>query len=156
MAETVELNDKVLQKLIRAFKGNVPSAKVGVLGPKNARSQSDQTNAEIGIKHEFGDPSAKPPLPMRSFLRMPLTSFLRPYLEKSGIFDKASFKKIVNSASLQIWVEKIGIVGVRVVLDGFDSGGFGLWKRSNMKYKETKQTLVETEQLRDSIVSEVK
>lgn len=142
-----------LDKLMVALKGNLPSVKIGVLGGKNARSKGPgHSNAEIGAKHEFGDEG----LPIRSFLRMPITNELGKYLEKSGAFTKEALDQVIAVGSLQAWIEKVGISGVAVVLEAFNTGGYGAWKPSNMALKETKQTLVETQQLKDSISYEVK
>ena len=50
----------------------------------------------------------------------------------------------------------MGAVGESIVQDAFSTGGFGKWKPSRMENKQTKQTLVETQQLRNSITSDVK
>ena len=65
----IEYKDKGLDALIAALKGKLPVARVGVLGNNNAR-QGGETNAAIGLDHEFGRPDKN--LPMRSWLRVPL------------------------------------------------------------------------------------
>lgn len=151
----VELNTAKLDKLMALLStGKVPTARVGILGAKNHRSKGESkspTNAEIGAKHEFGLDG----MPMRSFLRMPLTEFLGKYLEKAGAFTEAVLKDVMATASLTPWIKKIGIVGEQVVADAFQTGGFGKWKPSDMSRKRNHQTLVETQQLRNSITSEV-
>lgn len=166
---TIELNTKPLDRLVMAFKGRIPVARVGILGKKVSRSEvkvnstntgykkikgseAPQTNAEIGAKHEFGDGKTV----IRSFLRVPLTEHLQAFLEKSGAFDKDSLKKVVREGSIRIWVEKMAGVAEQVIAEAFASGGFGKWKPSNMKNKKVQMTLVETQQLRNSITSEVK
>lgn len=150
-SDTVEFNTKGLDQLIKAMKAENVVARVGVLGFKNVRSGGG-SNASIGAAHEFG--TAK--LPQRSFLRMPLTTKLPTALEKSGAFNKDVLKKVVKSGSLAAWVEKIAILAVSIIQEAFDTGGFGQWKPSNMDRKTVKQTLVETQQLRNSITYEVK
>lgn len=150
MSETVELDTKKLDQLIKAFKV-IPEGKIGVLGSKNGR-KDDGSNATIGAKHEFGQDG----MPQRSFLRMPLTENLGEYLENSGTFNEEVLKQVIKEGSIVKWVKEIMIVCEHVVADAFETSGFGKWKLSNMKYKKNHQTLVETQQLRNSITSEVK
>lgn len=145
-----EYKDTGISDLIKAFGGKMPSIKIGILG-KNAR-EGGGTNSEIGLKHEFG----KDGMPVRSFLRMPLIENLGKYLENAGAFNEEVLKEVIEQKSILTWMKKIGVTAERVVADGFDSGGFGKWKPSNMSFKKNKQTLVETQQLRNSITSEVK
>jgi hypothetical protein len=132
----VVLNDKGLKQLIRAFKGQVPSARVGILGSKTRK---------IGGGEELSN----------AFLRMPLGMYLGTYLEQSHAFDREAIKKVIDEGSIRQYVARIGIVAEEVVQDAFDTGGFGHWKPSKMEFKSVKQTLVETQQLRNSITSEV-
>lgn len=149
----IEINTKGLDKIIRALKGKLPEARVGILGNKAARpSGGPQNNAEVGAQHEFGDSH----LPVRSFLRMPIMDNLQKYLERSNAFDKDTLKKVVNSGSITEWMKKIAVVSESIISDAFATGGFGKWRPSNMENKKNKQTLVETQQLRNSITSEVR
>lgn len=110
------------------------------------------TNAAIGALHEFGSEK----LPIRSFLRMPINDQLQKFLEKSGAFDKTVLEEIVKSGSIYAWMVRVGIVAEQVVLEAFNTGGFGKWEASQMDHKQTKQTLVETQQLRNAITSETR
>ena len=151
--DTIDFNDVNLRKLIEAFR-NPPKVKVGVLGNKNNRSSPTgkaMSNATIGAKHEFGEDGN----PIRSFLRFPLTKYLQKYLNKAGIFSEKALAQVVSSMSLKPWMVMIGGVGETVVDDGFQTGGFGEWKPSNMAKKKVQMTLVETQQLRRSITSRV-
>ena len=74
-------------------------------------------------------------------------------LELSSI---EALERVIEEGSIQAWIEKVGIVGVETVLEAFATGGFGQCKPSNMDHKKNKQTLVETQQLRNSITSDVK
>lgn len=144
------LDSKNLNQILKAFKG-VAVAKVGILGQKNARKKSAQkTNAEIGAIHEFGLNGIE-----RSFLRVPISDHLQAYIEKAGKIKPAMLKEIVREGTSKPWARKLGIIGEQIVADAFDSGGFGKWKQSDMSRKKVKQTLVETQQLRNSISSEV-
>jgi hypothetical protein len=153
----VEYKSTDLQNLIQSLNGDLPRAKVGVLGKESDRGGNlvkyaeDITNADVGLKHEFGTEN----LPQRSFLRIPITEHLQKFLNKSGAFSTDALKEIMQARSFEPFIRKLGVVGESIVLEGFDSGGFGKWKPSNMKFKKNHQTLVETQQLRNSIASEV-
>ena len=124
--------------------------KIGILGDSNARNDGD-SNASIGAKHEFGDDK----LPVRSFLRMPLVEKLQKALSDAGALDKETLDALLKKKDKTLWLKKIGIVAEGVIGEAFDTGGFGRWQTSNMKNKKVHQTLVESQQLRDSITSEV-
>lgn len=152
MSETVTLKTAKLDKLIAAFKGQMPQARVGILGDSaKPGKRANSENATIGAKHEYGQDG----LPVRSFLRMPLQTQLQAELERSGAFKKDALKRVVKDGSILQWMRNIAFTAEAVVLKAFDTGGFGNWKPSNMARKKTKQTLVETQQLRNSITSEV-
>ena len=151
---SVVLKDMGLENLVKALKTNKFVAKVGIVGDSSrADSAGDDapSNADIGLIHEFGTSLT----PARSFLRMPLTTKLQKKLEDSGAFEKEALKNIIDEKSFENFMIKAGKVGEVIVRDAFSTGGFGKWKQSNMKYKKNRQTLVETQQLRDSISSEV-
>lgn len=145
------INTEPLDSILKALIDNKYIVKVGVLSGKNSRKDA-LSNATIGAVHEFGNSK----LPQRSFLRMPLQMFLPKELEKVGILNDKDVNDIIKTEGLRVFTEKLGILAVATVLKAFDSGGFGLWKPSNMEYKKVKQTLVETHQLRDSITYDVK
>lgn len=150
---TIQINTKGLDALIEALGDTTPPvARVGILGSTSARASKDKTNAEIGMKHEFGDEK----VPIRSWLRMPLTEKMQEFLEKSGAFTPEVLAEVLESGSIEAWIEKVGVVGVQVVLEAFSTGGFGKWKPSDMTRKKNHQTLVETQQLRNAVTSEVK
>lgn len=147
----VELNTKNLEKLLKALKGKLPTARVGILGD-SGRSGGKATNAEIGAHHEFGTTK----LPQRSFLRIPIQDNLDKVLKASGAFDKDVVRQIITQGSVVPFLKKVAIVAEGIVADAFATGGFGKWKPSDMRRKTNAQTLVETAQLRNSITSEVK
>lgn len=148
----VKVDVKGLEKLIKALKTKPPVGRIGVLGSNGARKDSFLTNAGIGAAHEFGTSRT----PQRSFLRVPLIDNLTKELQKSGLLDKDTLKAVLATGNLRPWVEQVVVVGEGVVLGAFDSGGYGKWPPSDMRYKKNHQTLVETQQLRNSITSEVK
>jgi phage gpG-like protein len=150
VSDSYEYKDNGLAKLIRMLKGKMPMAKVGVLAGNNARND-ENTNATIGAKHEFGLDG----MPVRSFLRMPVMMKINSKLKEANFFKGRWIKEVIEDGSFVKVVQKIGVVGENCVQDAFDSGGFGQWKVSDMRYKTNHQTLVETTQLRKSITSEV-
>lgn len=147
------LNIDGLEKILKALKGRPPVAKVGVLGSTAARSGGSVNNATIGAAHEYGTTT----IPQRSFLRIPLTQNLRGELESSGAFSKQAFDEVVKKKSLLPWVEKLAIIAEGIVLDAFDQQGPGWAPLSpkTLERKKVKQILTETQQLRNSISSEV-
>lgn len=146
-------DDRGLAQLERALSGpRLPCGRLGVIGQKVYRKDAGPTNAEIGAKHELGLDG----MPMRSWLRIPIIDELQKYLEKAGAFTKQSVKRVIKEGSIKPWLERVMITAERVVADGFGSGGFGKWKPSDMTHKKNHQTLVETQQLRNSVTSEVK
>lgn len=152
MSKTIEFDDKKLKQLIKAFKGKAPVARVGILGKKSARTDDELNNASIGAAHEFGTEK----LPVRSFLRMPLTEKINGELQKAGAFKQDTLKKVIAEGSLRAWVAAVGVIGEKIVKEAFATGGFGRWKPTvNMAKKKVQMTLVESTQLRESISSEV-
>ncbi len=136
---------------MKALKGKLPTVRVGILGNSNARADGE-SNAQIGSWHEFGTSK----LPVRSFLRLPISALLDKYLAKEGALEKKTLKEVLESGTIAPWLQKIGFVAETIVSDAFASGGFGIWPPSDMKNKTNHQTLVESQQLRNSITSEVK
>jgi hypothetical protein len=114
-------------------------------------------NAVIGAAHEFGSMARS--LPKRSFLREPLIEHLQKKLNAAGAFSEAEQKEILEVKSLVPWTKKVGVLAEEVVRGAFDSNGYGKWaplKPATLQGKTTADTLVETTQLRDSIISDVK
>lgn len=172
----VEMSLVGIDNILKALEEGHEKVRLGILGSTAQRSaemhideitgesfgegQSDVNNAEIGLKHEFGGPSQLPNgvtinLPQRSFLRVPLIQQFQKYLEASGAFDRATLASVIKKGTFKVWLQKIGMIGEQVVYEGFDSGGFGQWKPSNMSFKKNHQTLVESQQLRNAVISEV-
>lgn len=150
--ESIELKTTGLDQLIKAMKGKGVTAKVGILGSKNVRNgKGSNSNATIGAAHEFGTST----LPQRSFLRVPISENLPKKLESANAFDEDALKEVIKQGTFKNWVEKVAILAVGIVQEAFDTGGGGRWPIPNMNRKKTKQVLVESGQLRDSITYEV-
>lgn len=148
-----------LDQLVKALKVKAPVARVGILGDKTVREPSEGeqktlTNAEVGAAHEFGTSA----LPKRSFLIEPIRDNLDKEMMKSGALDKQVLADVVKQGSVVSWVKTIASLAEGIVLDAFDTAGFGKWKAwKNLNYTNNAgQILVDTKQLRDSISSEVK
>lgn len=152
MTQTLKMDG--LKGILKALGGKAPVARIGILG-SSGRKDGKTTNALVGAVHEFGTSA----VPMRSFLRMPLTEHLEKGLQKSGAFTEGAVNDVIKQGSMKPWVEKMAIEAVGIVLEAFDTEGFGKWTPLNPKtldHKKVKQTLVETQQLRNSITYDVK
>lgn len=156
MSDTVEINTKGLDQFIKSLKAPPPVARVGVLADKTMRKNSKhgETSASIGALHEFG--SGK--MPLRSFLRVPISEHLQSKMENSGRFDKNILNEVIKSGSIKGWVQVVAVLAEGIVSEAFATGGYGKWPAwKNPKYKnDDNKLLVDTRQLRDSITSEVK
>lgn len=151
--KTIEVNTKDLDQLTKLLKKQAAAIRIGILGSNSARSgKSTATNAAIGAYHEFGTAN----LPVRSFLRMPIIDHMANRLESSKAFDEDVLKDVIKSGTTVPWLKKVGVIAETIIADAFDSGGFGKWKSSNMDRKKNAQTLVETQQLRNSVTSDIK
>lgn len=147
----VKFDNKKLQKFIDALSGDLPVARVGIIGSSQPRSDG-QTNAEIGLRHEFGYGVEK-----RSWLRDPLINVLPDQLEKQKFNWEQAIMDAVDNGTLVELIRNIGKLGEIVVVNGFNNGGYGKWAPwKDPKYmNNTGMILVDTQQLRNSISSEV-
>lgn len=154
--DDVTLEVHGLDQILKALKGQKPTCRIGVLGGKSSREGGGPTNAEIGAAHEYGAPSRG--LPVRSFLRVPISDRLQKDLEKSGALTEAEFKEVVRTGSVLPWLKKVAVLAEGIVRGAFDTGGYGAWKAwKDPNYTNNAgQILVDTTQLRDSITSEVR
>lgn len=145
-----DLESQPLDRLIRVLSEKLPVARVGVLATGRT---DDSNNAEVGAAHEFGTST----VPQRSFLRMPIMEKFDGELEKSGAFNEDMLKEVVKSGTIRTWMQKIAKIGERIVLDALATGGFGKWKPWKPGYSnQTGQILVDTQQLKNAITSDVK
>lgn len=154
---------KSLEHLLKALGSSGKfKIRVGILGndATAARSKEDNasssgsepvTNAEVGAAHEYGTST----LPERSFLRVPLTRNFNKNLRKSGAFDDDVIKDVLKEGSPLRWLEIAKTVAKDTVLEAFATGGGGEWPQSDFSKKHNEQTLVESQQLRDSITAVV-
>lgn len=154
--ETVKLETAGLDKILRAMKMKLPTARVGIMGEKNMRAgtgKSGKTNAEIGAIHEYGCPKRN--IPIRSFLRVPIADHLEKEMEASGAYDDKTLRDVIREGSFVPWVKKMAIIAEKIVQGGFATGGFGQWAPHKPSYtNNTGQILIDTQQLRNSITSQ--
>lgn len=144
----VEVKMKNLKDLIEALSGD-PKVRVGVLGDSNKRGDG-LSNATIGSFHEFGLG-----VPQRSFLRRPLIDNMDKAVEKSVVPEDLEI--MTETRSLVPFMEKLGVIAEQVVQEAFDTGGNGKWPKwiTPGYTNNTGMLLVDTQQLRNSISSEV-
>lgn len=147
----IEYNINGLDALLKAMKATPPIAKVGILG-NGARSDGGPSNATIGAAHEFGTTK----LPVRSFLRIPISERLEKEMEASGALDKDALQAVISTKSLIPYMKKIAVLAEGIVIGAFGSNGYGKWQAWKAGYSsKSGNILVDTNQLRDSITSEV-
>jgi hypothetical protein len=121
-----------LEKLVKALKiKNPPKILLGIVGTKPERS-GGATNAEIGAAHEYG--SVQRNLPARSFLRMPISEKLDESLKDAGMTDEGTLRKVITDGSIMPWLEKIKLIAKAIVIEAFDTEGFGKWRKWSRKY----------------------
>lgn len=119
-------------------------------GPKwNSASGSYETNASIGLRHEFGSPDAN--LPERSFLRMPVITRLD---KEISTVPRADWEYQLQTKGLPGLLEVIGQMAFNVIRDAFHTGGFGRWaplQPATIRRKQSSDILINTTQLERSI-----
>jgi len=147
----IEMNLKPLEKIQKDFKKKY-IAKVGILGSSNSR-QDNLSNAGIGAVHEFG--SFKKKIPRRSFLKMPLLEKKKELLKTlSNLINK-----YLKDKNIKKIYKLLGFKAETIILRAFATKGFGKWeklKNSTIKRKKSSAILIDTAQLRKSIISKVK
>lgn len=150
--DDVVVNTKALDSLLLALQDSKVTGRLGVLAGKTQRQSDQVTNATIGAAHEYGTSK----LPMRSFLRMPLAEMLPKKVQSAGLLDEEVILQVILRQSTLPWLKLVMVQAEACVLEAFDTGGFGKWPESDMTNKKNHQTLVETQQLRNSITWDVK
>ncbi len=147
----VKSNLKGFDRLIKNIKTNLV-ARVGIFANKNAR-EGENTNADIGARHEFGVISEG--IPRRSFLEDPLKEKRKEFLKDVDKIVKANIDK-ENGARESL--ELIGISAEAIVQEAFETGGFGTWPELRDKTTTAKGSdtiLIDSSQLRRAITSKV-
>lgn len=148
---SVSLDTSKLDGLMDALKGS-GSVKVGILGDSAERGDGN-TNAEIGLAHEFGSQSKN--IPPRSFIRMPLETNVDSL--KSAMQGSAA-KKAVETGDTKSLLELLGIQAQGIIQEAFSTGGYGQWPANSaatVARKGYNSPLQETGQLKRSITYKV-
>jgi len=119
---------------------------------KVGKSQSELSNADIGMIHEFGSVSKN--IPRRSFIEMPLTLYLKDEVEKAIPRIRNAFEALDIRRAYAL----LGIAGEAVILKAFNTQGYGKWAPNSpitIARKGSSKPLIDTAQLRKSINSRV-
>lgn len=151
MTITAKSDFSGLEKLKKQVKKNYV-ARVGILGRGDARPDG-LSNATIGFKHEFGSVSEN--IPIRSFLRMPLTTHSN---EIEDVLKTKTAKNMVDKKGIKALITLLGVKGEAIVQEAFASRGFGTWAKNSaytIAKKGSDSPLVDTGELRKTITSEV-
>lgn len=125
---------------------------IGILGSTNNRDD-EQTNAQVGLKQEFG--SLSEGIPARSFLRMPLE------YKKNDLVRAVGGKMITRAlmdGDLGKALKLLGISAEAIIGKAFKSKGFGKWPSnapSTIVMKGGNTPLINTRQLQRAITSKV-
>ena len=165
---SLKVDWRPLLKLEREFSKSYIT-QVGVLGQYNSRStvvttkkgkrvatkeKSQETNASIGLTHEYG--SISQGIPQRSFLRMPL--WLK-FPQKLATIHKAMMDELEYAkGSIKRFYVNIGILAEQIIQEAFATRGFGTWRENSKITKIRKRSdspLIDSGQLRRSIHSRV-
>lgn len=159
---TVKVSSEVAESLHKALSKKF-RARVGILGSKTIRdaikNPNGLTNAEIGLKHEKGSLSER--IPRRSFLEMPLVQGIGKIATVAKIIKTEVFGKIERGSVPELAMRKahqdLGRIGEQIVQTAFEASGPGWPPNSQMtvKLKGSDRPLIDTGQLRRSIISDV-
>jgi hypothetical protein len=164
---TIRLNTDgldLLRKQLAAAKGS--AMKVGLLGDHAERGvvplsdtqmgplKPDKlNNPTLGLIHEKGSVSAKPPVPRRSWLKEPLESELPKRIREIGV---EAWRKLILERGLIEALKFLGVEAVNVIDGGFATGGYGKWKELSpvtVALKGSDAILIETSQMRKAVSS---
>ncbi|MDR3244571.1 MAG: hypothetical protein LBT79_07455 [Elusimicrobiota bacterium] len=153
----VKADFKGLSNALKAI-GSIHKAQVGILnnGKKSGKREFAK-NVEIGIIHEFG--SLTKNIPARSFLRMPIETHFVKELKGNKKFDRAKVETAFLKGNTSQIAKDLGIAAERVILQAFDTEGWGQWEENaeaTIKAKGSDKPLIDTGALRRSITSRVK
>ena len=139
-----------LEELQKQAKGYL--ARVGILGGDAGKQHiGGITNSELGVIHEFGNEK----MPIRSFLRMPIDTHKKEILKSmEGTKARDAFAK----KDFVRFFHLLGQSARSIVLQAFETGGFGHWPDITEATKAAKGSsaiLVNSAQLKNSITEDV-
>jgi phage gpG-like protein len=147
----VKYNLDPLHKFVNEINSK-KKVRVGIFGDKDGRQKGAETNASLGAIHEFGSISGG--IPARSFLRMPIHMKAKEIIQNTGMAMGALLKE----GGMKTILQRLGTACEAVVLQAFDSRGFGKWKANapaTIRRKKSSAPLIDTGQLRRAIASKV-
>lgn len=147
--------------------------KVGILKETNDRDDGEG-NADVGFKMEFGSRgqtsftsdaqmaargrgfmSWPAGWPARSFIRMPIMMHFPQAVVNEG---EAYWRKAFEHGGVKTLLEWLGFLANAVVLEAFDTGGYGSWPKNSRRtilWKKSSKPLIDSSQLERSITSKV-
>jgi len=128
-----------------------PYVKIGLLSKKNQRENSELTNAEIAVIHEFGAPMAR--IPERSFLRSTFDEKNREWARiTSEIVKKVDIRLMSTSEGLSL----LGLTAVNDVKSKLRKGPFVPLSPITIKRRtgNSIKPLIDTAQMINSITFE--
>lgn len=117
---------------------------------RKGEDAAEVTNADLAAIHEFGTDD----IPARSWLRMPLLTFMPNVYRTVG-------QKLVDMATKENIVDVYKGLGIRaeaIIQKAFESRGFGKWAPNapeTIRQKGSDAPLIDTAEFRKSITSEV-
>lgn len=136
-----------IKKQVEGYK-----ARVGILGSDvNRQDANGITNSEIGVIHEFGNEK----MPIRSFLRMPIMTHKKEIIKAMG---GTKMRTAFAQGDFMRMFKLLGEKGRDIVLQAFETGGFGKWPDISEATKAAKGSsviLVDSAQLKNGITSDV-
>lgn len=127
---------------------------IGVFADRDGRTDPE-SNASIGLDHEFGKFTGKYPIPERSFLRMPIITKLPEMIMNAG---KEGWRRSILEKGIIHTLKFIGILAEGAVQAAFASGGFGRWPKLSaytIREKGSSAILIDKGELRAAINSRV-
>lgn len=139
---------------MRAALGDTYRARVGILGSDAERTdESGIDNATLGIIQMFG--SLTKNIPPRDFLLMPIEVKKRELLHA---MQSNAVKAAFNNGDYKKVYDLLGAAGVAIVIEAFETGGFGQWAPNaprTIARKKSDRPLIDTSQLRRAQTSDV-
>jgi len=151
---STQINFKIdgLERIRKNLEQTKLVAKLGIFGDKGKRDEDTKAaNADIGAFLEFGTKK----MPRRSFLLDPLTIKGKELTKKT---EQIIDRYIDEENGIEKILELVGIYGESIVQEAFETGGFGAWepiKEATANRKGSSQILIDSSQLRRSVISKV-
>ena len=149
MAQPQIKSDFSKLEILKKNLANIPKVKVGILNDKPRKGS--ESNATIGLKHEFGEG-----VPARSWLRQPVIS--PPMANAVVKLAKKIQRDVIKPDGMTKFMEAVGSETVDVIRQGFESSGWGTWQPNSpetIALKGSSKPLIDTGQLSQSISFEL-